>query len=561
MPAASSSAVAAPNEDQPPPCDPQTLARWYQLEALERAVRGNTLAFLETGAGKTLIAVLLLRAYAHRIRRGPGPGPRSFAVFLVPTVVLVGQQTRVIEAHTDLRVAQFYGEMGVDFWSADTWRAAVEEAEVLVMTPQILLDNLRHSFFRLRDIALLIFDECHNATGNSPPSDPIPRIFGMTASLVNSKGLDSVHFSKQISELENLMNSKVYTVDNESALSKYIPFAATKIVQYDDSSIPSELHDPIIVCLNKLKTKYLEIFEAKLHNTSLENAKQRILKLHQTFSYCIANLGVWLAAKAAEVLSRNERCVSFWGEKLDEQVEGFVKNYSEEVYKDLSHFSKRDHVGEDFAADLQDGLLTSKVHFLIKSLLEYRGDVEALSKTEKFLSSGQMMREESLRLAPAICQPLENTLCDEEYYCVESTGALVTLNSSVPLIYFFCSKLPSDEYFKPLPRFVTDKALGTCTLHLPKSSPVHTVHAEGEDSVLKQLVCLKACRKLHAVGTLTDYLLPELGVPYEDEPDIAKEKKVECAALLVQTVVVVPEAAATPSSSLFLAAPSVPIWM
>jgi endoribonuclease Dicer len=30
------------------------------------------------------------------------------------------------------------------------------------------------------------------------------------------------------------------------------------------------------------------------------------------------------------------------------------------------------HIGEDFAADLQDGLLTSKVHFLIKSLLEYR---------------------------------------------------------------------------------------------------------------------------------------------------------------------------------------------
>lgn len=75
-----------------------------------------------------------------------------------------------------------------------------------------------------------------------------------------------------------------------------------------------------------------------------------------------------------------------------------------------------------------------------------RGDVEALSKTEKFLSSGQVMREESLRLAPAICQPLENTLCDEEYYRVESTGAVVTLNSSVSLIYIFCSKLPSDEY-------------------------------------------------------------------------------------------------------------------
>lgn len=162
----------------------------------------------------------------------------------------------------------------------------------------------------------------------------------MTASLVYSKALNRVDYAKQISELENLMSSKVYTVDNESALSKYIPFAATKIVQYDDYSIPSELHGPILVSLNRLNAKYSEIFEAKLHGSSLENAKQRISKLHQTFLYCVANLGVWLATKAAEILSHNERCLSFWGEKLDEQVEGLIKNYSEEVYKDLSHFSR-----------------------------------------------------------------------------------------------------------------------------------------------------------------------------------------------------------------------------
>jgi endoribonuclease Dicer len=141
------------------------VPRRYQLEALERALAGNTLVFLETGAGKTLIAVLLLRRFAHRIRSSPPP---SFAVFLVPTVVLVNQQAGVIKEHTDLRVAQFYGDMGVDFWNADTWRGRIDGAEVLVMTPQILLDNLRHSIFRLRDIPLLIFDECHRATGNSP---------------------------------------------------------------------------------------------------------------------------------------------------------------------------------------------------------------------------------------------------------------------------------------------------------------------------------------------------------------------------------------------------------
>ncbi|AQK64396.1 dicer-like 105 [Zea mays] len=615
-------------EDLPPSCDPQTQARWYQLEALERALAGNTLVFLETGAGKTLIAVLLLRRFAHRIRSSPPP---SFAVFLVPTVVLVNQQAGVIKEHTDLRVAQFYGDMGVDFWNADTWRGRIDGAEVLVMTPQILLDNLRHSIFRLRDIPLLIFDECHRATGNSPyacilkefyhpqlnsrPSDSIPTIFGMTASLI-ARNLALDKYSEEISEFENLMNAKVYTVASESALLQYIPIATTKIVEYDDYIVTSELYSHTIRCLNKLETK------------------------------------------AAEILQSNkESCVSFWGEELDEKLEGFVRNYVRDVYSDLSEIilkmTKRGvqrHIGEDFAEDLQDGLLTSKVYFLIKSLMGYRhmqdlrcivfvervitsivleallstinqmsgwsvrymasgrncglqhqsrnkhveivdsfrsgkvhliiatqileegldvpscnliirfdqaatvrsfiqsrgrarmqhsdyvllvrrhvfqfcrGDVNALSKTQKFLKSGQIMREESQRLESTCCQPLLNTLCNEEFYGVESTGAIVTLNSSIQLINFFCSKLPSDEYFKPLPRFKIDKALGTCTLHLPMSSPVQTIYAEGKVSIIKKVVCLKACRELHAVGALTDYLLPESSVPCEDEPDIVVDK-------------------------------------
>ncbi|RLN39642.1 hypothetical protein C2845_PM01G36130 [Panicum miliaceum] len=204
---------------------------------------------------------------------------------------------------------------------------------------------------------------------------------------------------------------------------------------------------------------HLEILKWKLDGSSLENAEKRIKKLSATFLYCISDLGVWLAAKAAEVLqSYKGSCLSFWGEKLDEQVEGFVRNYAKDVYNDLSEtiskMTKRGiqrHIGEDFAADLQDGLLTSKVHFLIKSLLGYR-------------------------------------------------------------------------YFKPLPRFDIDKALGACTLHLPMSSPVQTVYAQGEVSVLKQVVCLKACRELHAIGALTNSLLPELTV-LEDEPDIGTSSR------------------------------------
>ena len=59
----------------------------YQLDALKMAMEQNTIVYLETGSGKTLIAIMLLHSYAHLLRK-----PSSFiVVFLVPTAVLVSQ--------------------------------------------------------------------------------------------------------------------------------------------------------------------------------------------------------------------------------------------------------------------------------------------------------------------------------------------------------------------------------------------------------------------------------------------------------------------------------------
>ena len=66
-------------------------ARTYQLEVLAQAKVKNTIAFLETGAGKTLIAVLLMK-YKHQLMREQEPNhKRMLAVFLVPKVPLVYQ--------------------------------------------------------------------------------------------------------------------------------------------------------------------------------------------------------------------------------------------------------------------------------------------------------------------------------------------------------------------------------------------------------------------------------------------------------------------------------------
>lgn len=63
-------------------------ARKYQLDVLEQAKKVNTIAFLETGAGKTLIALLLMKSICERMEV---EGRTMLAIFLVPKVPLVYQ--------------------------------------------------------------------------------------------------------------------------------------------------------------------------------------------------------------------------------------------------------------------------------------------------------------------------------------------------------------------------------------------------------------------------------------------------------------------------------------
>ena len=60
----------------------------YQLEILHVAMERNTVVFLETGSGKTLIAVQLMKQIAHKLRV---KGNKSLMIFLAPKIQLVIQ--------------------------------------------------------------------------------------------------------------------------------------------------------------------------------------------------------------------------------------------------------------------------------------------------------------------------------------------------------------------------------------------------------------------------------------------------------------------------------------
>lgn len=69
--------------------------------------------------------------------------------------------------------------------------------QVLILTPQVLVDGINGSYLLLNKINLIIFDECHRGVNEHPmrqimklfeylPKEQQPRILGLSATLLNA---------------------------------------------------------------------------------------------------------------------------------------------------------------------------------------------------------------------------------------------------------------------------------------------------------------------------------------------------------------------------------------
>ncbi|GFF41577.1 dicer-like protein 1 [Aspergillus udagawae] len=227
--------------------------REYQIELFERAKAQNTIAVLDTGSGKTLIAVLLLRhTILNELDNRADGKPHRVSFFLVDSVTLAYQQAAVLRNNIDQNVAHFFGAMGTDLWDKRTWDEHLQQNMVIVCTAEILHQCLLNSYVKMDQINLLIFDEAHHAKKDHPyariirdsyfkaQSSQRPRVFGMTASPIDTKG----DITEAATRLETLLDSRIATTSKMTLLREVVSRPIEKVWAYNrlESAFATELY-------------------------------------------------------------------------------------------------------------------------------------------------------------------------------------------------------------------------------------------------------------------------------------------------------------------------------
>uniref|UniRef100_A0A0E0IU74 Dicer-like protein 3b n=1 Tax=Oryza nivara TaxID=4536 RepID=A0A0E0IU74_ORYNI len=519
-------AVLPPPPPLPPPCRPhrQLRPRGYQVEVFEAALRGNTIAVLDTGSGKTMVAVMLAREHARRVRAGEAP--RRIVVFLAPTVHLVHQQFEVIREYTDLDVMMCSGASRVGEWGADHWKEEVGRNEIVVMTPQILLDALRHAFLTMSAVSLLIFDECHRACGSHPyarimkefyfGSQWRPDVFGMTA-------------------------SPIYIVEDRNELESFSP-PATIVNKYYDAymvdfdnlksklQILSDEFDSLLVGLQESPSN-----KFKDTDNILETSRKSLSRYHGKILYSLNDLGPIITSELKPSKGSTSK------DALSPAVQRFTLDLFRAGKVNLLFTTDVTEEGVDvpncscvIRFDLPRTVCSyvqsrgrarrNNSEFI---LMIERGNLQQQEHIFRMIQTGYYVKNCALYRHPnALSYDL--SIQGMYTYQVQSTGATITADCCVNLIRKYCEKLPKDRYFMPKPSFevTIEDGLFKCTLTLPRNAAFQSIVGplSSSSNLSKQLVSLEACKKLHQLGELNDHLVPLTEEPMDTDFTTADEK-------------------------------------
>ncbi len=249
-------------------------------------------------------------------------------LFCHSAVPLVTQQAEYIEKHTPLQVGKYWGEMGVDFWSADKWDAEFSHHNILVMTRQIFLNTLIHNFIQISKINLIVFDECHHAVKKDPyvrimqefyykcPVQNRPHVLGLSASIISGKCKPGALQTK-LKDLEVTLDCRTETAEDLAAVAKYATNPHEVFLPYDLHPNDSK------VILLRHEVDNLQDFLSQCRPN--DPANKRIKDIRNSIEQCIAVLdGVSISAAIEAAEFAKGELEELRGEQLSQWERGIV---------------------------------------------------------------------------------------------------------------------------------------------------------------------------------------------------------------------------------------------
>jgi len=310
--------------------------------------------------------------------------------FTAPSVVLAQQQYFFLSSQ--LSAHQFKlltGMDNVDFWSTqEVWDAVLCNIDVVVSTPQVLLDALTHGFVNLQNLSLLVFDEAHHCVAahpfnqvmqtfyhSLPQSGPRPHILGLSASpITNDK-------SAALETLERNMDAVCRApVLQLQDYQKFVHIPALEKISFNPnphghSRLMTELEaqvngisadqDPLVQKLRDTGRPGAQAKAATMLRTNTSPAIKQLRSLLRVSEWLHEDLGSWAAD--AFVIA----CL----EKLHEDVrqgENWVSTMvpDEKIFMDNALQPVRD-LARSGSLGLPEGTnISPKVHVLIRYLLQ-----------------------------------------------------------------------------------------------------------------------------------------------------------------------------------------------
>ena len=287
--------------------------RNYQIDLFEKAKHENIAIVLDTGTGKTMIAVMLIYYMMQSL-----PNLKHI-VFIAENRILVSQQAKSIvdglkvlksienednstmyddyNNFIDNTVECILGESGL---IGRLVKTKLVDKRIIVTTAQFLHNMLTHNVFQMEDIYLLVIDECHHTGEGDHPyktimtqfyhttsEDKRPKIFGMTASALNIKS-DISHKDVELKiRLERDLDCKLTTIaygtELYHELMQYVNIPDEKIVTYEQDAIPvniSKLEKVMSRCVKAMSSSTITYEQEQTRNEYVQRLCTDILYLY-----------------------------------------------------------------------------------------------------------------------------------------------------------------------------------------------------------------------------------------------------------------------------------------